>query len=230
MIMLTGISNYIIITFVISVILTYLFFIAATKNKFLPSIVIFTWLAITGLLAISGFFKDSAGMPPKFTLAVAPALIFILGILTSKRGNRFINNLNLKSLTILHIVRIPVEVVLYWLAINKAVPELMTFEGRNFDIVSGVTAPVIYLICFKGEKIRNRQLLLIWNIICLGLLFNIVINAVLSAPFAIQKLAFDQPNIAVLHFPFVWLPSFIVIIVLFSHLVVIKSLLSKRID
>lgn len=228
--MLTGISNYIVITFVISVILTYLLFIAATKNKFLPSIVIFIWLAITGLLAISGFFKDSAGMPPKFTLAVAPALLFILAIFITKQGKNFINNLNLKSLTILHIVRVPVEVVLYWLAVNKAVPELMTFEGRNLDIVSGITAPVIYLICFKGEKIRNRQLLLIWNIICLGLLFNIVTNAILSAPFAIQKLAFDQPNIAVLHFPFVWLPSFIVIIVLFSHLVVIRSLLSKRID
>jgi hypothetical protein len=228
--MLTGLPIYIIITFIITVIITYLLFIAATKNKFLPSIIIFTWLAITGILAVSGFFKDSAGMPPKFTLAVAPALFFILILFISKRSKHFINNLNLKSLTLLHIVRIPVEVVLYWLAVNKAVPELMTFEGRNFDIISGITAPVIYLICFKGEKLRNRQLLLIWNIICLGLLFIIVANAVLSAPFSIQKFAFDQPNIAVLHFPFVWLPSFIVIIVLFSHLVVIKSLLSKRID
>jgi len=55
-------------------------------------------------------------------------------------------------------------------------------------------------------------------------LFNIVLTAILSAPLPIQQLAFEQPNIAVMYFPFVYLPGFIVPIVLFSHLVVISKL------
>ncbi|TAH22438.1 MAG: hypothetical protein EAZ08_00730 [Cytophagales bacterium] len=47
----------------------------------------------------------------------------------------------LKNLIYLNIVRIPVEIILFWLFVNKAIPELMTFEGRNLDIIAGITAP-----------------------------------------------------------------------------------------
>jgi hypothetical protein len=123
-----------------------------------------------------------------------------------------------------HIVRIPVEITLFMLSTYKLVPELMTFGGRNFDILSGITAPIVYFICFKNSQLKNRRLLLIWNFICLGLLLNIVINALLSAPFPFQQFAFDQPNVAILYFPFTWLPCFIVMIVLYSHLAAIRQL------
>ena len=93
----------------------------------------------------------------------------------------------------------------------------MTFEGRNFDILAGITAPLIAWLAFRGGKI-NRPLLIVWNIFALILLINIVVNAVLSFPSPFQQFAFEQPNLAVLYFPFQWLPSVIVPIVLFSHL------------
>jgi hypothetical protein len=211
------------------VILTYLLFTSAVKNKVWPAILIFLWITITSILAYKGFFKTTFGFPPKLMLAVLPVIIFIIVLLVSKKGQVFTDSLDLRKLTILHIVRIPVELTLYWLAVNKAVPDLMTFTGRNFDIIAGITAPLIYIICFKGDEVKNRSLLLAWNFICLGLLLNIVINAVLSAPFSFQQFAFDQPNIAIFYFPFVLLPSFIVMIVLFSHLVVIRRLFKNKI-
>lgn len=225
--MLTGLPAYVIITFLITVISAYLIFISAVKNKIWPSVIIVLWITLASILAYKGFFKDTSGFPPKLMLAVLTVIIFIIVLLVSKKGQNFRDSLDLRKLTLLHIVRIPVELTLYWLAVHKAVPDLMTFTGRNFDIVAGITAPLIYFICFKGNEVKNRGLLLAWNIICLGLLLNIVINAVLSAPFSIQQLAFDQPNIAILYFPYVLLPSFIVMIVLFSHLVVIRRLLKK---
>ena len=42
-----------------------------------------------------------------------------------------------------------------------------------------------------------------------------------------QQFGFDQPNIAMLYSPFVWLPCFIVPTVLFSHLVCIRKYLKK---
>lgn len=225
--MFTGLPSYLILTFLAAVTLTYQLFISAVKNKLVPSLIIFGWLAATAALAYTGFFTDIAGMPPRFTLAVLPALLFIIILLISKKGQSFVDGLNIRKLTLLHIVRIPVELSLYWLAAHKAVPELMTFEGRNFDIVSGITAPIIYFICFDGNRVKNRRLLLAWNCICLGLLLTIVINGVLSAPFRFQQFAFDQPNMAVLYFPFVWLPSFIVMVVLLSHLAAIRQLLKR---
>jgi hypothetical protein len=104
----------------------------------------------------------------------------------------------------------------------------MTFEGRNFDILAGITAPIIAYFSLKKVKL-SRNVVLVWNIICLGLLINIVVNGFLSAPSPLQQLAFDQPNIAILNFPFSWLPTFIVPLVLFGHLVSIRQLLKPKI-
>ena len=99
----------------------------------------------------------------------------------------------------------------------------MTWEGGNLDILSGLSAPIVAYYVFRKHSFSHK-FLLVWNIICLLLLANIVVRAVLSAPFPFQKLALDQPNIAILNFPVVWLPTFIVPVVLFGHLASLRKL------
>jgi hypothetical protein len=222
-----NIPNYIIVIFLLTLGLTFILFLSAAKYKMQVAVIGLCWLALTGILSFKGFFHDKISFPPGLMLAMIPAIVFIILLLITKRGRAFVDDLDLRKLTLLHVIRIPVEIILFLLATNKLIPELMTFAGRNFDIISGLTTPVIYFICFKNSELRNRQLLLIWNFICLGLLLNIVVNALLSAPFPFQQFAFDQPDIALLYFPFTWLPVFIVIIVLLSHLVAIRQLLKK---
>lgn len=224
--MLTQIHLYVTVIFIVTVLLTLFLFLRATKNTIVTYIVL-GWLLLNGILSYRGFYTDTSTIPPRFILATAPVLLTIILLFLTRKGRRFIDNLDLRSLTLISIVRIPVEVVLYMVFLDKAIPELMTFAGGNFDIFSGITAPLVYFACFNGTRVTNRVLLLAWNIICLGLLLNIVIKAILSAPFRFQQLAFDQPNIVVLYFPFIWLPCFIVMAVLFSHLVSIRRLLLR---
>lgn len=181
-------------------------------------------MLIQALLSLSEFYSTGTKIfPPKFIFLVAPPLITILIIFLSEKGRLFCDSLPLLNLTYLSIVRIPVEFVLLWLFFYKAVPGLMTFEGRNFDIIAGITAPFVAYYGIKEKKL-NKKMILLWNIVCLGLLINIIVNAFLSAPFATQKFAFDMPNIAVLYFPYSWLPGFIVPVVLFCHFVSIRQL------
>ncbi len=188
--------------------------------------VLIGWSVLQMLISLTGFYQKTDTLPPRFLLAVIPTLFMIIALFSSKNGKNFIGNLDLKALTYLHIVRIPVELVLLWLYQNEQIPELMTFEGRNFDIISGITAPFIAYFGFT-KKALSPTIILIWNFICLGLLINIVVNAALSVQTPLQQFAFDQPNRAVLFFPFLWLPSVIVPLVLFAHLVVIKRLFQK---
>ncbi len=217
---------YIPVVFGLTTILTVFLFYKATNKSAATLIVLLAWLALQTIVALSGFYTVTDTIPPRFVLLVLPPLILIICLFATAKGRKYIDSLNLKALTILHIIRIPVEIVLLWLFIHKTIPQLMTFEGRNFDIVSGLTAPLVYYTAFKTKKI-NRTLLLLWNFICLGLLINIVVNAVLSAPFSFQQFAFDQPNIAVLYFPYVWLPCCVVPLVLLAHLAAIRQLLNK---
>ena len=185
------------------------------------------WLLLQMLISLTGFYQEtSITTPPRLFLAVAPTLLGIAALFFTEKGQHFIESLDVKALTYLHVVRIPVELTLFWLYQNGQIPEVMTFEGRNFDIFAGITSPFIAYFGFTKKSI-SPTLILVWNFICLGLLFNIVIHAVLSIQSPMQQMAFDQPNRAILFFPFVWFPSVVVPLVLLAHLVVVKRLLKK---
>lgn len=213
--------------FVLTTVLTLILLIRAAESPKWVGIGFVLWLVLQWYLAYSGFYIEVSTKPWRFLLAAPPALLLILAIFVSKKGRSWIQTLRLKTLTLIHIVRIPVELVMYWLFLYKMVPELMTFSGRNFDILAGITAPFIYYFVFFKMRI-SKKVLLIWNIICLLLLLNIVVNAILSTPTSFQQFAFDQPNMAILYFPLIWLPTFIVPVVLFSHFVVIYRLTISR--
>lgn len=218
---------YIPVLFIFTLLTTIIIFYKATQNSKLVAVVIAGWIALQTTLSLSGFYTVTNGVPPRFLLLAGPPLMTIIILFISKKGWSFIDGLDINMLTLLHVVRIPVEFVLLFLSVEKTVPVLMTFEGRNFDIISGITAVFIFLLIKKDKK-KYRHILLSWNVICLGLLINIVTNAVLAAPSPFQRFAFDQPAVAILYFPFVLLPAVIVPLVLLSHLSAIRQLLTQK--
>jgi len=229
--MIEGLPFYVTAVFFLTTLLTVWFLFRAMKDVGTRStgakLLVFClplWMLLTGFLATTDFYRDTEAMPPRvFSVGVLPALILIVSLWVFFRES-FIDRLSLKYLTLLHSIRIPVELVLLWLFQYGQVPKVMTFEGWNFDIFSGVTAIIVYFLAFRSKKIY-RTLLLIWNLVGLGLLVNIVSIAVLSFRSPMQKLAFDQPNVGVTYLPFIWLPTIIVPIVFFAHLASIRKLL-----
>jgi hypothetical protein len=187
-------------------------------------LVLVLWLILQGVLSYQYFYSSHPNSrPPRFLFLIFPPLVTIIFLFASKNGRSFLDSLPIQLLTYIHIVRIPVEWVLYALFLEKAVPELMTFDGRNFDILAGITAPFVAYLGLQ-KRLLSPKFVLWWDIFALALLLNIVAHGILSAPSAFQQLAFDQPNKALLHFPFTWLPGFIVPLVLFAHLVSIRRL------
>lgn len=217
------VSAVFILTTLISI---YIFYQAANHSKKVVFILL-GWILLQAIISAKGFYTVTHTLPPRFLLLVLPPLISIVLLFITYKGRAFIQSLKIKQLTLLHVVRIPVELVLFWLSMKKLLPGIMTFEGWNYDIFSGISSIAVYYFLFTMSR-KNKKLLLAWNIICLLLLLNIVIIAVLSAPFRFQQLAFDQPNIAILYFPFSWLPGCIVPLVLLSHLASIYQLYIQK--
>jgi len=217
---------YISLLFVATTLATIWLFYRATNQSKTMLITLTAWIAIQGLVGYTGFYTQTQSIPPRFLLLVMPTFLCIIALFATKKGRQYIDQLDASKLTIMHTVRIPVELVLFGLFTYKMVPELMTFEGRNFDILSGITAPIIYYFGYHKKTLSNKMMVL-WNLVCLALLVNIVASAVLSAETPFQQLAFDQPNKAVFYFPFLWLPCCIVPLVLFSHLVCLRKLILR---
>ena len=222
--MIEQVPAYVSITFLITSFVTVAILIAAVRRANSDSIaakvllfVLPAWMIFQAVLATGGFYLNTEVVPPRlFLFGLFPAMAFLILYFFLARES-VVEKLPLAHLTLLHTIRIPVELVLSWLFAAGLVPEVMTFHGNNFDIISGITAPIVYFICFRGDRVRTK-LLAAWNIFALLLLLNIVITAVLCMPFPIQKLAFDQPNVGLFYFPYIWLPTLIVPIVLFCHI------------
>ncbi len=183
-------------------------------------------MVIQAVLGLSGFYADTSAFPPRVVFLVVPAFAAILFLFTNRKTRLWIDLADTGMLTLLHSIRIGVEFVIYGLFAVNLMPEILTFEGRNFDMIAGLTAPVIYYFGYVRKTI-GRTVLLIWNFGCLALLFNIVIHAALAVPTAFQQIGFEQPNVAILQFPFNWLPSVVVPLVLLSHCMTLKQLFRK---
>jgi len=182
------------------------------------------WMVLQSAVALSGFYLFTNTVPPHFILAVAPPIILIAGLFLTQAGRSFVDRMDLKWCILVHTIRIFVEVTLYWLFLYKQVPALMTFEAGNLDILAGLTVPFVWW-AFNTGKIGRRGLF-IWNALGLLSVLNALGRAMLSAPFRFQRFAFDQPTVAILHFPFVLLPAFIVPAVLLCHFAVFRKLTS----
>ena len=236
--MLTNLPLFVALVFGLSTLLVLLLFVGAVRKSSSATIALQSniiaiglvgWLGFQAGLTMSGIYQ--AGMPPPKILifGVLPALVTILVLFLTRRGRVFIDSLPLRQITYVNTVRVLVELVLYWLCLYKAVPLIMTFEGANFDILAGITAPIVAYFAFRKPFLSRAVVtgLLAWNVVCLGLLLTIVRFALLSAPTPFQQFGFEQPNIAIAYFPFSWLPTFIVPVILFGHLASIRQLWTR---
>lgn len=184
--------------------------------------ILFGYLAIPGHLARTGALADWDATPP-------PALALILGlsaltalIVFSAVGARLADRIPLAAIVLLQSFRIVVEWLLHRLYLEGSVPVQMTFSGRNFDIVSGITALLLGLVLLRGRTVP-RAVVLGWNVLGLVLLANIVAISVLSTP-ALHRFPEGPPNLLPSTYPWVWLPSFLVQVALGSHLLVFRRL------
>ena len=206
------------ITFVgIAVLAFMLFYFGTGKNA---KVFVFgtLWIVISGLMSYSGFFQKTNVLPPRMIFILLP--VVVLAVITYKKLN--IIDVKPGYLIALHILRIPIELTLYQLFLKGKIPILMTFRGWNYDILIGISALAIWGYYTLMPKRLNMIVFRAWNILGLLFLLSIVSIAILSAPSAIQLLAFDTPNLALITFPYTLLPAVIVPIVLLSHLLCLK--------
>lgn len=214
---------YLSLAFILISLTTIAIFYQASHHSKLAAGLLLLWALAQALFAYFGFYSAANFSLPRMFVVMGPPLLLIVILFLTKKGRIFIDGLDIAQLTLLHTIRVPVELVLYLLFMYHAIPEIMTFDGRNYDLLAGITAPFIFYLGFRRNMI-SKDLLLAWNFISLFLLLHVLVYAILSLELPFQQFGMDQPNRAIRYFPFVWLPSIIVPIVLFSHLVCIRRL------
>jgi hypothetical protein len=97
----------------------------------------------------------------------------------------------------------------------------MSYSGRNFDILTGISAAIVGLLIWRG--MAGRPLAVIWNFAGAALLANILVVAIISTP-VFAAFGSHQLNTWVAYPPFVWLPTVFVVLAIAGHALVWQAL------
>jgi hypothetical protein len=167
------------------------------------------WLALTAALTDRGFFDDFSTLPPHMLVAVGPPLLGALALITSGRLDRLLAAMPPSWPIGVQAFRIVVEIVLWRLAVAGVAPEIMTFTGRNVDILVGLTAPIVAYACFVRRS-WPAWVARWWNWAGVLILLNVVMHAQLSAPTPFRVFATEPPTTFIGDLPYIWLPAVLV--------------------
>lgn len=187
---------------------------------------ILVWIGLLTVLSVSGFLQNFSTTPPRFFIVVLIPMIALVWIAFSKNTTEILQYVPSQWLLYIQSFRFFVEILLWLLFLDHLVPEQMTFEGRNLDMITGILAPIAGLLMVKLTKYKEVVAIL-FNIVGLALLINIVSVSILSAPTPFRMFMDEPANTIVTHFPIVFLPGILVPIAFYMHFFSLKQLLMK---
>jgi hypothetical protein len=179
------------------------------------------WLAVTGVAAARGALHF--GAPPTMLPVFLVTFVIAIGLALSPVGKRIAIGLPIAALVGYQGFRVLVELLLHRAYREGLMPVQMSFSGRNFDVVSGISALILgaWLVV---RPTLSRRIVFAWNTLGLALLINIIGVALLSAPTPLRVFMNEPANVWITHAPWVWLPSIMVLAALCGHVLVYRRL------
>jgi hypothetical protein len=199
------------------------------RAQALAALAVSAWMALFAALAEAGVLARFELTPPPLAFVVLAVSAGGSALGFGSVGTGFARTLPLSWLVLAQAFRLPLELVMHQAAREGVMPHEMSYSGYNFDIVTGASAIPLALLLFAGRA--PRGLVLAWNIMG-SLLLAVVVSIALAAT-PLFKLFGDDPrhlNTFVAHFPFVWLPTVLVLCALFGHITVFRALRWQKVQ
>jgi hypothetical protein len=182
------------------------------------------WMTATWRAAESGVLRLWDATPPPFAVLVVGILGVTAVLACTAYGRRLALGLPLWVLIGIQGFRLPLELAMHAMYERGVMPEQMSYSGRNFDIVTGITALMVAWLVRSGRV--GRRVVLAWNVLGLLLVLNVVTVGILSTP-RFRLFGDDRVNVFITYPPFVWLPAVMVLAALAGHLIVFRAVFRR---
>ena len=200
---------------------------AGLPRSLAPSVAVgmIVWLGVAAALVQSGMLADSTAYPPRWPLLPLTALGTLILLSLTRTFRRLLPEISPRQPVALQTFRVGVELAFWRLHAEGLAPIQVTFEGRNFDAIVGLTAPVIAAgIAFNwfGPRVT-----IAWNVFGLAMLANAIGTVATSAPGPLHLNWPDEPFTAIASWPVIWIPAFLAPVGIFLHIVSIRQSLTN---
>lgn len=184
------------------------------------------WTIFTGAMAFFGILAKFTSFPPWIPLLVLAQLAFVFWLGWASPWSKSLAEIPQYLLVGLQCFRIPVELLLATLATRRLLAIEMTYYGRNFDVLEGITAVALAIWLKRCGENSLRHVVLVWNLTGLSLVTVVLVHGLLSVPYPSQLLHLSVPTFIIAYFPVVWLLTVLVPMAYLLHLVSIKRCLA----
>lgn len=179
----------------------------------------FGWALVAAALALSGALPRYDLRPPPFAILFVGSLVVALALGLSRIGAQIAATVPVAWLIGAQVFRLPLELAMHWGSFTGIVPHALTFDGYNFDVLTGASAlPVAWLVA-RG----NIRLAWGWSMLGFAALTSIVIVALLGSPF-LRFFGESEVNTWVAYFPYCEVPAMLVVFAMASQICVIRAL------
>ncbi len=183
--------------------------LSPTRHPGAAMLAVTAWVALLGFLSLRGVFGNFQSLPPRIFPALAVPLIAGFLFLRSAGARELLARTPPQWPIYAQSFRVVMEIILWLLFVQHRVPAIMTFEGRNVDILVGLTAIPVGYLCFV-RRIWSPRVALGWNVAGILILLNVVVHAQLSTPAPFRVFTTDPPVTFIAYWPYVLLPGFLV--------------------
>lgn len=192
------------------------------KPLLYTSLGILAWLTFITIASLSGFLMHF-GLPPRMIMVLMIPLILMLWLSLSGRLDTLLTAIPPHQILYFQSFRIAVEVLLLGMVTAQLLPVQMSWEGMNYDVLSGVLGLVAGFVVSRSKEVP-LGIMLGYNIIGMLLLLTIVTIAILSMPTAIRYFQNEPSNTIVATFPFVYLPGVLVVLAYSLHILSFRQI------
>jgi hypothetical protein len=183
------------------------------------------WMLVTYISAARGALRFDS-RPPTMMLVLAAVFVIAFAAGFSPFGKQLALGLSLAALVGLQAFRFPLELLMHRAYEDGLMPVQMSFSGRNFDIVTGITATVLGLVLWKRDV--PRWVVQLWNVMGILLLANILTLAILSTPMPFRRFWNEPANVWITRAPHVWLPAVFVLLAIMGHIMIARRLAEDK--
>ena len=197
----------------------------ADKKRPLRTYIIWFVIWVFYLIILDGFnVINSFELPPRIPLfIILPVMVSIfLFHRTVHFGKHILSNTPPTFALYIQGFRVLVELLIYGAFLNGILPKQVTFEGTNFDVVAGATAPLVGFL--YGRNLISNKIALIWNIAAISIL-GFTVYTFLSTLYFGGPIDPDFQRFG--DMPYLLLPGILLPCAIFYHVVSIRQLTQR---
>lgn len=172
-------------------------------------LVVFVWLVVAFVVGATGALRHSPVPPPALAMGLTVAILLVVRL--SRGARDAISRLGPGPLVLFHLVRIAAGAYFLVLGSRGVLPREFTTPAGWGDILIGIAALWVLWRCVPVRSSWQRIAFLVWNVAGLLDILGVVGNAV---RLYIRSPSFVDPFMSL---PLAILPTFVVPIVIVSH-------------